>query len=105
MARGRQQDQSSTSSAQPDKSVRVCVIDRNCLDDLKWWARENPKICEKALSLIEQVLSDPFDGLGKPELLKNLGPNTWSRRLTGEHRLVYVAFDGQVNFVMARYHY
>ncbi|MEO6447474.1 MAG: Txe/YoeB family addiction module toxin [Gemmatimonadaceae bacterium] len=59
----------------------------------------------RALALIEAVLRDPFAGVGKPEPLKGLAPNTWSRRITDEHRLVYVVFDERVVFVQARYHY
>lgn len=91
--------------AHPQKVVRVCIVDPNCLEDLQWWAKENPRVCRKALELMEQVLREPFKGLGNPEPLKHLGPNTWSRRLTGEHRLVYVVFDDRVNFAQARYHY
>lgn len=87
------------------QNVRVCIVDRNCLEDLQWWARVDARICEKALALIEHILRDPFTGTGKPEPLKQLGPNTWSRRLTAEHRLVYVVFDDKIKFVQARYHY
>lgn len=99
------QESSHAQRAHSGKGVRACVIDRNCLEDLQWWSRENPRICAKALDLMEHVLREPFTGLGKPEPLRSLGPNTWSRRLTGEHRLVYVVFDDRVSFVMARYHY
>jgi toxin YoeB len=50
-------------------------------------------------------LRDPFEGRGEPEPLKGLGPNTGSRRITGEHRLVYVVFDHRVAFIQARFHY
>ena len=46
-----------------------------------------------------------FDGVGKPEPLKNLAPNTWSRRLTQEHRTVYLVSEGRIDFLQARYHY
>ena len=35
-------------------------------------------------------MRDRFTGIGKPEPLKHLGPNVWSRRLTAEHRIVYL---------------
>jgi toxin YoeB len=54
---------------------------------------------------MEAVLADPFAGIGKPEPLKYLAPNTWSRRLTQEHRIVYLAKDDRVEFLQARYHY
>lgn len=88
----------------PGRQPRVCVIDRNCLEDLRWWVRQQPRVAVKALDLIEQVLRDPFSGQGKPEALKGLGP-AHSRRITGEHRLVYAVFDDRVVFLQARYHY
>lgn len=105
MGKHRNDDASAPKRPHPKKDVRVCVVDRNFLEDLQWWPKENPKICAKVLSLMEQVLREPFTGIGKPEPLKGLGPNTWSRRLTQEHRLVYIVFDDKVDFIMARYHY
>ena len=50
-------------------------------------------------------MRDPVSGIGKPEHLKQLGPNIWSRRITGEDRLVYLVSDGRVYFLQARFHY
>ena len=50
-------------------------------------------------------MRDPFSGIGKPEPLKYLLPGTWSRRLTEEHRVVYLVSESQVDFLQARYHY
>jgi len=50
-------------------------------------------------------MRDPFTGVGKPERLKHLGPDVWSRRLTGEHRIVYLVRDDRIDFLQARYHY
>jgi toxin YoeB len=57
------------------------------------------------LDLVEAVLRDPFQGIGKPEPLKYLVSGVWSRRLTAEHRLVYRVLDDRVDFLQARYHY
>jgi toxin YoeB len=43
--------------------------------------------------------------MGKPEPLKHLGPGLWSRRLTQEHRIVYLGRDDRIDFLQARYHY
>jgi len=51
------------------------------------------------------VLRDPFVGEGKPEPLKGLGPDVWSRRITQEHRLVYLVKKDRIHFLQARYHY
>ena len=50
-------------------------------------------------------MRDPFDGIGKPEALKYLGPGVWSRRVTQEHRLIYVVREERIDFLQARYHY
>ena len=84
---------------------RVCQFDRNCLEDLQWWVETNRKTALRFLDLIDAVLRDPFTGVGKPERLKGLAADTWSRRITQEHRLVYVVFDDRIVFVNARYHY
>jgi toxin YoeB len=59
----------------------------------------------RALKLVEAVLRDPFEGFGKPEPLKFLGPDVWSRRLTQEHRVVYLVRGDRIDFLQARYHY
>jgi toxin YoeB len=57
--------------------------------------------------MMEFHLLDPSarDGLGKPEPLTYLAPNTWLRRLTQEHRIVYLVNADRIDFLQARYHY
>jgi toxin YoeB len=62
-------------------------------------------VAPRALNLVEAILCDPFSGIGKPEPLKYLPAGTWSRRLTEEHRVVYLVRDGRIDFLQARYHY
>jgi toxin YoeB len=57
------------------------------------------------LEIVDAVVDDPFTGIGKPEPLKYLAPNIWSRRLTQEHRIVYAVKEQRVEFLQARYHY
>ncbi|HXT47934.1 MAG TPA: Txe/YoeB family addiction module toxin [Gemmatimonadaceae bacterium] len=87
------------------RSITKCRVDRQFLEDLTWWVSTNPRFAGKLLELMEQVLRDPEHGIGKPERLKHIGPNIWSRRLTQEHRVIYFVGDGYVDFLMARYHY
>lgn len=63
----------------------------------------DPKIAMRLLRIMDETLRDPFTGVGKPEPLKHLG--AWSRRLTEEHRIVYVVHDDSIEFSQARYHY
>ena len=73
------------------------------------WQREDPKVLERINALITEALRDPFKGTGKPEPLKRNLAGWWSRRITGEHRLVYRVRgtgDAQALEVLAcRYHY
>lgn len=84
---------------------RTCIVEKDFRDDLVWWVEQNRKTATRVLELMEHVMRDPFQGIGKPEPLKYLVANTWSRRLTQEHRLVYVVEVDRITFVQCRYHY
>jgi toxin YoeB len=60
---------------------------------------------KQELDLVQAILRDPFDGIGKPEPLKYLGRDVWSRRITQEHRCVYLIKSDRVEFLQGRYHY
>jgi toxin YoeB len=74
-------------------------------EDLLWWAKVDSRLWERLWDLIESVVQDPFAGIGKPEPLKHLGSNLWSRRINLEHRLVYRVEQNRILFLQARYHY
>jgi toxin YoeB len=74
-------------------------------EDLLWWAKTEPRLWERLWDLIESIVQDPFSGIGKPEPLKHLGSNLWSRRINLEHRLVYRVERNRILFLQARYHY
>ena len=83
----------------------VGVFHPEFVEDLRYWVQTNRKIALRAFDLIQAVLRDPFSGIGKPEPLKYLPSGTWSRRLTEEHRLVYMVSEGRIDFLQAHYHY
>jgi len=87
------------------RQQREAVFHPEFIDDLRHWIKADRRTALRALEIVEAVLSDPFSGIGKPEPLKYLAPNTWSRRLTQEHRVVYLVKDQRVEFLQARYHY
>ena len=84
---------------------RSAVIQDECRDDLRYWVDTNRKVALRVLDLIEAVMRDPYEGIGKPEPLKHLGGNVWSRRVTEADRLVCAVFDDRIEFLQARYHY
>ena len=85
--------------------TREAVFQTEFLEDLRYWVETDRKLALRALDLVEAILRDPFQGIGKPEPLRYLAPGTWSRRLTQEHRLVYLVRDDRIDFLQARYHY
>ena len=93
------------SGGHANKGTRISAVDANFMEDLRWWVDTNRKIALKVLDLMDAVLRDPFAGIGKPEPLKGMAADTWSRRITEEHRLVYVVFERRIVFIHARYHY
>lgn len=84
---------------------RDAVFQDEFRDDMRHWVETNRRIALRALDLVEAIMRDPFDGIGKPEPLKYLGADVWSRRLTQEHRLVYLVSDDRMDFLQVRYHY
>jgi toxin YoeB len=87
------------------KKVRTAVFQPEFIEDLRYWVETDRKLAIRAFDLIEAILRDPFEGIGKPEPLKYLMPGVWSRRLTQEHRIVYLVREDQIDFLQARYHY
>ena len=78
-------------------------------DDYLYWSRTAPQTHSRINDLIENVRRTPLNGLGKPEPLKGDLAGFWSRRITGEHRLVYAVegkgADQRIIIVQCRYHY
>ncbi len=65
-------------------------MDRRSLGRLSALGQKNdPKVVQRINDLIKDITRDPFKGLGKPEPLKHALSGWWSRRITGEHRIVY----------------
>lgn len=62
-------------------------------------------MADRIWKLIEEIVRTPFTGTGKPEPLRHLGPDVWSRRITHEHRLVYRVAHDRIDFLQARYRY
>jgi len=87
------------------KKVRTAVFQPEFIEDLRYWVETDRKLAIRAFDLIETILRDPFEGIGKPKPLKYLTLGAWSRRLTQEHRIVYLVRDDQIDFLQARYHY
>ncbi|NEW38785.1 Txe/YoeB family addiction module toxin [Nocardia cyriacigeorgica] len=74
-------------------------------DDYTHWTMTDRRVVKRINELIRDITRDPFAGTGKPERLKYLADNAWSRRINHEHRLVYVVVDDTVIVQQARFQY
>lgn len=74
-------------------------------DDYLHWQKVDRATVKRINRLIEDALRDPFAGIGKPEALRHVLAGCWSRRIDGEHRLVYMVQRDDLVILQARFHY
>jgi toxin YoeB len=78
-------------------------------NDYEYWRQTDAKVFRSINDLINDTRQTPFKGLGRPEPLKFDLKGWWSRRITGEHRLVYRVSgkgdDQRLEIASCRYHY
>lgn len=84
---------------------KYAVFQSEFREDLRFWVASDRKTALRIFDLVESIMRDPFKGIGKPEPLKHLAPGVWSRRITQEHRIVYLVSDRRIDFLQCRYHY
>jgi toxin YoeB len=86
--------------------VRVTFTSTGWKDYVHWQTADRA-ILKKVNRLIDDITrDDPFSGIGKPEPLRHHLAGTWSRRITDEHRLVYLVDpNDDLVIISARYHY
>jgi len=87
------------------RADRDAIFQPEFREDLRYWVAKDRRVALRILDLVEGIMRDPLRGIGKPEPLRHLAPNTWSRRVTQEHRLVYLVRSDRIDFLQARYHY
>jgi toxin YoeB len=81
------------------------VFTPNGWDDYTYWLTADRATLKRINRLIDEVLRDPFEGIGKPEPLRHALTGAWSRRISEEHRLVYLVYGDDIVVLQARYHY
>ena len=81
------------------------VFTPNGWDDYKHWLQTDKQLLKRINRLIDDASRDPTDGIGKPEPLKHMLAGAWSRRITEEHRLVYLVDSDDLVILQARFHY
>lgn len=73
--------------------------------DYQHWVQTDRATLKRLNRLIEDALRDPYAGIGKPEQLRHALAGSWSRRITEEHRIVYLVDGDDLVVLQARYHY
>ena len=84
---------------------RTLAFDRHGWEDYTYWQTQDRKTLKRINTLINDVMRDPFAGIGKPEPLKHVLSGSWSRRIDDTHRLVYLVTDTHIVILQARDHY
>lgn len=87
------------------RAERDAVFQPEFREDLRYWVETDRRVALRVFDLVEAIMRDPFRGIGKPEPLRHLAAHTWSRRVTQEHRVVYLVRADRIDFLQARYHY
>jgi toxin YoeB len=81
------------------------VFAEQAWEDYLYWQKTDKKILDRINALIKDITRSPFEGVGKPEPLRNALSGYWSRRINDEHRIVYKIADRSVFIAQLRYHY
>jgi toxin YoeB len=78
---------------------------KNAWEDYLFFQQNNKDIFNKINLIIKDICRSPFNGLGKPELLKHSLTGYWSRRINQQHRLVYTIDNNILYILQCKYHY
>jgi toxin YoeB len=70
-----------------------------------YWQTQDKKTLKRINRLIKEALREPFEGIGKPEPLKENLTGYWSRRIDDTNRLVYYVEEERITIIACRYHY
>jgi len=73
--------------------------------DYIYWQSQDKKTLKRINRLIKDTKRSPFEGIGKPEALRENLSGFWSRRIDDMNRLVYAVNDEFVTIISCRYHY
>ena len=86
-------------------SRRLLSWTNDAWDDYLYWQTQDRKTLKRINKLIIDTKRSPFEGIGKPEALKENLAGFWSRRIDDTNRLVYAVDDAAITIITCRYHY
>jgi toxin YoeB len=87
------------------KSNRLLCWTDSAWSDYEYWQGQDRKTLRRINRLITEIRRTPFEGIGKPEALRENLTGFWSRRIDDTHRLVYAVDDDSVTIISCHYHY
>ena len=85
--------------------AKMIQWDFDAWEDYLYWQIHDKKILKRINQLVKDISRNPFEGIGKPEPLKENLAGLWSRRIDGEHRIVYAVEHNTVLIFSCRGHY
>jgi toxin YoeB len=86
-------------------SKRRLVWTDSAWESYLYWQGQDKKTLKRINKLIEEALREPFEGMGKPEALRENLSGFWSRRIDEMNRLVYAVDDDDLTMISCRFHY
>ena len=81
------------------------IFSEQAWEDYLYWQKTDKKLLERINTLIKDTSRSPFEGIGKPEPLRESLSGFWSRRIDDTHRLVYTVENESLAIIACRYHY
>lgn len=85
--------------------TRLLAWTDDAWSDYLYWQGQDKKTLKRINKLITDTKRSPFEGIGKPEPLKENLSGFWSRRVDESNRLVYAVNDRHITVISCRYHY
>ena len=85
--------------------IRLLAWTDDAWADYVYWQGQDKKTLKRINKLITDTKRSPFEGIGKPEPLKENLSGFWSRRVDESNRLVYAVNDSHITVISCRYHY
>jgi len=85
--------------------IEILAWTKEAWKDYTYWQGQDKKTLKRINKLLTETLRNPFEGIGKPEALKENLYGFWSRRIDEANRLVYAVDDKQLTIISCRYHY
>ena len=86
-------------------SSRILAWTDEAWESYIYWQRQDRKTLKRINKLIKAAKTTPFNGIGKPEPLKENLSGLWSRRIDDTNRLVYAVDDNYLTIISCRFHY